>query len=56
MSSCSARVPMKLLAAMENPSATRLANPITRITAGESSAPTTPETMAKVVTEPSMPP
>src|SRR6185503_16957402 len=55
-SSCSALVPRKVLAAIENPSANRLAKPITRIIHGDNRAPATPLTTAKVVTEPSMPP
>jgi hypothetical protein len=49
-------VPRKLLAAIEKPSATRFANPSMRIMVVESSAPATPETTAKVVTAPSIPP
>ena len=41
---------------MENPSANRLANPNIKITEGESEAPTTPATTAKVVTAPSVAP
>jgi hypothetical protein len=55
-SSRSVLVPEKLPAAIENPSATTLARPRISTTRFERSAPTTPATIAKVVTAPSMPP
>jgi hypothetical protein len=45
-----------LLAPIERPSATRLAKPRMRMTRSERSAPTTPETTAKVVMMPSFAP
>src|SRR6185436_16333806 len=52
ISSCSALVPRKLLAAIENPSANRFAKPMITIMPGDRCAPTTPVTTANVVTEP----
>jgi hypothetical protein len=42
--------------AIEKPSANRFANPNIKTTEGESEAPTTPATIAKVVTAPSVAP
>ena len=41
---------------MENPSASRLASPNIRMIPEDKEAPTTPATIANVVTEPSIPP
>src|SRR3989344_6484937 len=55
-SDCSDFSAKKFDEAMENPSAKTLASPSTRIIAGDKPAPITPDTIANVVTVPSMAP